>query len=139
MSDTIYSLAAFQFSPSIAEQLLKDTMIKGKYPFVRILDSTQKQLGMLTDSRGMISLTIHGAQRIQSCNQFYVHTSADFTLKGSLFSPGVIDGDPIIRKGDEVLVYQNNTLKGVGVAQLNGIDMVQRTSGKAVDLRHIIH
>ena len=139
MKDNMMSLVSFQFSSDIAQQLLQDVTIKGKYPFVKLFDSSQTQLGMLTDSRGMISLTIQGAQRLHPCKRFYVNTSSDFTLKGSLFSPGVVDADPLIRKGDEVFVYQQNTLTGVGVAQLNGVDMVKRMSGKAVDIRHIIH
>ena len=132
----MFSLTSFQFSEKISNQLLKNTNIKGKYPFLKINNTNHKQLGMLTDKRGMISLTLDGAERISSCHQFHVEISNDFTLKGSVFSPGVIDADPSIRKGDEVLVFQNKILKGVGVAQMNGSDMVQRMSGKAIDIRH---
>lgn len=134
--DNMFSLTSFQFSEKISKQLLKNTNIKGKYPFLKIIDTNYKQLGMLTDKRGMISLTLDGAERISSCHQFYVEISNDFTLKGSVFSPGVIHADPSIRKGDEVLVFQNKILKGVGVAQMNGSDMIQRMSGKAIDIRH---
>ena len=94
------------------------------------------QRGMLTLKRGMISLTIQGAKQIESLHQYYVEISNDFTLKGSVFAPGVIDADPSIRKGDETLVFQKGTLKGVGVAQMNGNEMIQRMNGKAVDIRH---
>jgi len=134
--DNMFSLTTFQFSEKISKQLLKNTNIKGKYPFLKIINTDHKQLGMLTDKRGMISLTLDGAERISSCHQFYVDISNDFTLKGSVFAPGVIHADPLIRKGDEVLVFQNKILKGVGVAQMNGSDMVYRMSGKAVDIRH---
>jgi archaeosine synthase len=93
---------------------------------------------MLTDKRGMISLTMDGAKRLESIHQYYVEISDDFTLKGSVFAPGIIDSDPAIRKGDETLVFQKGVLKGVGVAQMSGYEMIHRMSGKAVDIRHHI-
>jgi len=136
LKDNMYSVATFQFSQDIANDLLQNTVIKGKYPFLKIFDSNHNQLGMLTEPRGMISLTLDGADRIQSHHTFYVILSNDFTLKGSVFAPGVVDADSGIRKGDEVLVFQNNRLQAVGVAQMSGVEMVQRMSGKAVDVRH---
>ena len=120
----------------MAEKLLKNTTIKGKYPHLKIINENNQQLGMLTEKRGMISLTMKGAERLASFHQFNVDISNDFTLKGSVFVPGIIDADPNIRKGDGVLVFQNEYLKGVGVAQMNGEEMVNRIKGKAVDIRH---
>jgi archaeosine synthase len=134
--DDMTSRLTFQFSKKMAEKLLKNTTIKGKYPYLKIINGNNQQLGMLTEKRGMISLTMKGAEQLTSFHQFYVDISNDFTLKGSVFVPGIIDADPNIRKGDEVLVFQNECLRGVGVAQMNGEEMVNRIRGKAVDIRH---
>jgi archaeosine synthase len=136
IKDNIFSIVAFQFSIDIASDLLNRTIIKGKYPFLKIFDKKNKQLGMLTEPRGMISLTLEGADRVKTHRMFYVNISNEFTLKGSVFAPGVLNADPRIRKGDEVLVFQNDQLLAVGVAQMSGSEMGQRVSGKAVDVRH---
>ena len=60
----------------------------------------------------------------------------DFELKGSVFSPGVKNADEKIRIGDEVIVLQNDELKGVGVAMMNGEEMIDSTYGMAVNVRH---
>lgn len=134
--ENMLSLASYQFTPTLAQHLLKDTTIKGKYPYLKIFDTNNEQLGMLTETRGVISLTLPGGKRIETLNQYHVHISDNFELKGSVFAPGVIDADPTIRKGDEVIVLQNSKLTAVGVAQMNGTEMIQRTYGKAVQIRH---
>lgn len=134
--DDMFCRAATQFNPSIAKTLMKDTQIKGKYPYLKIIDATNTQLGMLTEKRGLISLTIQGGERISSHKNFTVFLSDDFTIKGSIFAPGIIDADPMIRKGDEVIIFQKNRFQSVGVALMNGEEMLKRKSGKAVDIRH---
>ena len=62
----------------------------------------------------------------------------DFTLKGSVFAPGIKNTDEKIRCGDEVIVIKNNKLVAVGVAQMNGEDMKKSSHGEAVKVRHRI-
>jgi len=135
--ENMLSLATYQFTKPLAESLLDQTVIKGKYPYLKLVDKNQNQIGMLTEKRGMISLTIAGGKRIESFKKYYVTIDKDFQLKGSVLAPGVIDADPSIRSGDEVLVIQNDILKAVGVAMMNGKEMKQLTYGKAVNIRHI--
>ena len=133
--ENILSLATYQFGPALAKSLMKDCTISGKYPYQKILFQN-KQLGMLTEERGLISLTMHGANRLMDTNQYQVEIFDDFTLKGSVFVPGIKDADVSIRIGDEVLVTKKNRLCGVGVALMNGKEMTESTYGEAVKIRH---
>ena len=86
----------------------------------------------------MISLTVDGAQRIADAETYWVEIYDDFTLKGSVFAPGVKNADNTIRIGDEVIVLKNKSLCAVGVAQMNGKEMTETTHGEAVKIRHRI-
>ena len=130
-------LASYQFGKKTAEQLLKNCKIRGKYPYQKIMQNSN-QLGMLTEERGLISLTINGAEIIVKTKKYWVKIFDDFTLKGSVFAPGVKDADEGIRIGDEVIVIKNNKLCAVGVAQMNGEEMKESTHGEAVKVRHRI-
>jgi len=135
--ENIRSLACYQFSPALANLLMKDCTISGKYPYQKIMDKNT-QLGMLTEERGLLSLTMDGANRLKETEQYWVEISDDFTLKGSVFAPGITDADDSIRIGDEVLVRKKNSLCGVGVALMNGKEMTESTHGEAVKIRHHI-
>ena len=129
------SLASYQFGKEIANELLKDCRIQGKYPYQKIMHNNT-QLGMITRERGLISLTIYGAKILAKSGKYWVKIHNDFTLKGSVFAPGITDADKSIRISDEVSVLKNNRLCAVGVAQMNGIEMRESTRGEAVKIRH---
>ncbi len=127
--------ASYQFGKKIAEKLLKDCIIKGKYPYKKIMYKNT-QLGMVTEERGLISLTINGAERVVKSKKYWVEIYDDFTLRGSVFAPGVKDVDDDIRIGDEAVVLKNNKLCAVGVAQMSGDEMKKSSHGEAVKVRH---
>ena len=129
------SLTSYQFGREIAKKLLADCNIKGKYPELKIIYK-DKQLGMITQQRGLVSLTLDGAGRIFESKQYWVDIYDDFTLIGSVFAPGVKDADESIRIGDEVIVVKNKKLCAVGVAMMNGNEMKESTRGEAVKIRH---
>lgn len=133
--ENVRSLASYQFGPILANILMKDCIITGKYPYQKIMDH-KTQLGMMTEERGFISLTMAGAQRFSDTDQYEVEIYDDFPLKGSVFAPGIKQADPLIRIGDEVLVKKNKMVCGVGVALMNGAEMTQATQGEAVKIRH---
>ncbi len=62
----------------------------------------------------------------------------DFKLIGSVFAPGVKNADTAIRVGDEVFVTRKKEIIAVGVAQMNGEEMIESTHGEAVKIRHRI-
>lgn len=135
MREDVESFASYQFGRKTAEKLLKECYIKGRYPNQKIMYN-HKQLGMIIQQRGLISLTLEGAERIVDSTEYWVEIYDDFTLKGSVFAPGVKDADKAIRIGDEVVVLKNGKLCAVGVAQMNGDEMKESSRGEAVKIRH---
>ena len=126
------SVAGFQFGPG-GETLLEEAYILGNYPFMKIM-AHKEQLGMLNPERGMISLTVEGAEAILPLIPKV--TMGDFELKGSLFAVGVSDADASIRAGEEVAIMRNGKIVGVGVASMGGREMVEMRRGEAVKVRH---
>ncbi|MDD1771624.1 MAG: DUF5591 domain-containing protein [Methanomassiliicoccales archaeon] len=126
------SVAGYQFGPG-GEALMHDAYISGNYPFMKIMHR-KEQLGMLNPERGMISLTVEGAEAILPVIRKV--TIGEFELKGSLFAVGVEDADPSIRAGDEVAIMRKGTVAGVGVAVMGGREMVEMRRGEAVKVRH---
>jgi len=55
---------------------------------------------------------------------------------GSIFAVGIADADKKIRCGDEVVAIHDNEVRAVGVAEMNGEEMVASKSGEAVKVRH---
>jgi archaeosine synthase len=135
LKENVGCLASYQFGKDISEKLVDNAAIKGKYPWYKIIDGKQ-QLGMVTDNRGLISLTNYGGKKIQSVKSYWVEIFDDFELKGSVFAPGVKNADEQIRINDDVIVLRNKKLAGVGVALMNGYDMKQSSYGEAVKMRH---
>jgi archaeosine synthase len=133
--ENLQSLASYQFGNEIAKQLLENTRISGRYPYLKIFHKGT-QLGMITKERGLISLTIAGARILAKNNKYWVEIFDDFELIGSVFAPGVKDADEQIRVGDEVIIRKNKSLCGVGVAQMTGSEMIELSYGEAVKMRH---
>ncbi|MCX6665257.1 MAG: archaeosine synthase subunit alpha [Euryarchaeota archaeon] len=136
VKENMKAIANFQFDEKAADILFNESEVRGKYPYWKLL-SNKKQIGMITQERGFLSLTLDGAERLKQSGTYWVDIADDFILKGSLFAPGVKDADSLIRIGDEVVVTRNKLVCGVGVAQMNGTEMKESTKGEAVKLRHI--
>ena len=134
--ETIRSVLTFQFGREIADAIMdKDTYGVGKFPYWKIMRGKDTQLGMLTEERGMISMTLEGAKILAEHN-YHIVDIMDFELKGSLFAVGVKDADPSIRIGDEAVVVCNGEVKAVGVAMMSGREMKELNRGVAVRIRH---
>lgn len=131
----VKSIAEYQFSSMCSKRLLERCSIRGRYPNLKIFSNNQ-QLGMITGQRGLISLTLQGGERFDDVKEYWVEIFDDFSLKGSVFAPGVKDAAPTIRVGDDVVIFKNNTIYAVGVAQMNGEEMKEVTYGEAVKVRH---
>ncbi|MDH7516912.1 MAG: archaeosine synthase subunit alpha [Candidatus Thermoplasmatota archaeon] len=133
--ENLESFASYQFGRETAKKLISDCDIKGKYPELKITYK-DRQLGMITQQRGLISLTLYGANRLLEPKNYWVEIYSDFTLLGSVFAPGIKDADESIRIDDEVVVLKNKKLCAVGVALMNGKEMKESTHGEAVKIRH---
>jgi archaeosine synthase len=137
VKQNLESFAYYQFGKKIGKKLLENTKIFGRYPDLKIKENNT-QLGMLSKDRGYISLTLDGARKIKSFDRYWIDIADDFIPKGSILAPGVINSDEDIRIGDEVLIFRNKTLIGVGIAVMNGLDMKKCSYGEAVKIRHIL-
>jgi len=135
--EDIESLASYQFGKKISNCMIRDAYIKGRYPYKKIFINNT-QLGMITKERGLISLTLAGAEKLLESKKYWVEIFDDFELIGSIFAPGVKNADSEIRIGDEVIIIKNKNLIAVGVAQMNGDEMINSNHGEAVKIRHKI-
>jgi archaeosine synthase len=127
------SVARFQFGEG-GEVLLEGCSVSGNYPYSKIT-SGNKQMGLLTPERGMISLTLDGAERLVSKDLNHVEIE-DFDLTGNLFAKGVKRADPRIRIGDEAIIMRNGQVEGVGIANMSAAEMTGSERGEAVRVRH---
>ncbi|MBM4237068.1 MAG: hypothetical protein FJ151_01110 [Euryarchaeota archaeon] len=130
---TMESVAVFQFGEG-AEKLVGGCHVAGNYPYLRILEGGG-QVAMLTPERGMLSLTLRGAEKILPLGLNLVEME-DFKLEGNLFAVGVKEADRRIRIGDEAIVLRNGELEAVGVASMSGEEMFENCRGEAVRIRH---
>ena len=130
----LQSVASYQFGPEGAT-LLNGAVAAGRYPNVRIMLDGE-QLGMLTEIRGVISLTIKGAERIHERVPEYCVEIQNFRLSSNLFAAGVKNAGHAIRTGDEVIITQEGKVTGVGVAMMPSGEMNEKGKGEAVRMRH---
>lgn len=138
------NLLEFQFGRDIADLLMdENTYAIGKFPYWKYIredpqDRKRKvQIGMMTPERGMVSLTLEGAEIVAAAG-FATVEIMDFELKGNLFAVGVVKADPRIRIGDEAVIVCNGQVRGVGVAMMCGREMTDLKRGIAVKVRHKI-
>ncbi len=129
------SLCRFQFGPA-GERLCQGVRIYGRWPNLKIL-SKDRQLGMLTGSRGMVSLTIEGGQAVSADGSYSVEID-DFVPKGNLFAIGAEKASPEIRIGDDVAVVHGREVRAVGVAMMTPQEMELAERGEAVHIRHVL-
>jgi len=140
--NSVRSILTFQFGQEIADALMDGSYVIGKFPYWKIFrddpaTKEKKQLGMFTAERGMLSLTIEGAEIIAGLEKNIVEMN-DFEMKGNLFAVGVMNADPMIRPGDESIIVLNGKVVAVGVALMSGREMVDLKRGIAVKVRHKI-
>ena len=135
-------LLEFQFGREIADLLMdENTYAIGKFPYWKFIredpeDRKRKtQIGMMTPERGMVSLTLEGAEILAAAGYATVEIM-DFELKGNLFAVGVQKADPRIRIGDEAVIVCDGEVRGVGVAEMCGREMTDLKRGIAVKVRH---
>jgi predicted RNA-binding protein (TIGR00451 family) len=104
-----------------------------------------KLLATVRSNDGLIALTFEGAMKLRTLlpsGSFRVIASDDaarFILKGkSLFSKHVLEADPRILPGDEVLIENSKgELLAVGKAVLSGCEMGKFRRGLAVKIRKV--
>ncbi|MDO5853644.1 MAG: DUF5591 domain-containing protein [Thermoplasmata archaeon] len=138
-NDYMRSVFAFQFGQEAADAIMDaDTYAIGKFPYWKIIrekDGKKVQMGMMTPERGMVSLTLEGAEVVAGLGRNIVEIQ-DFEIRGNLFAVGVMSADPAIRIGDEAIFVCSGQVRGVGVAEMCGREMTELKRGIAVKVRH---
>ena len=136
------SVLEFQFGREAADLLMdENTYAIGKFPYWKLIRENPEnrkekiQLGMVTPERGMLSLTMDGAQILADAG-FNTVEIMDFEMKGNLFAVGVVKADPRIHIGDEAIAVCDGEVRGVGVAFMCGREMTDVKRGIAVKIRH---
>lgn len=133
--DDISSIASFQLGRKASRVLMEGAQVRGKPPTLKVLSPQGRQLAMFVPSKGRLSLTLDGADRISSSSERRVWMD-DFQLRGDLFAVGVRDTDPGVRPADEVLIIREDIVVGVGVARMPAAEMQAAVRGVAVSVRH---
>lgn len=132
--DIIRATVDYQFGAGAGEKLVAEgSVIKAPYPKFQLFAGAQ--LGTLIPQYGTFALTVEGGMRLAD-HPFYKVTIGDFIPHSSILAPGVLDADPQIRPGDEVIV-RGDRVFGVGRALMSGWEMKECTKGIAVELRHV--
>jgi len=128
------SICRFQFGEA-GEDLCMRSQVLGRWPNLRIVDG-KTQLGMQTGNRGMISLTLEGAEVLAKRIAYCVEID-DFKPKGNLFAVGIERASPEIRVGDDVVIACKGDVRAVGVARMCAAEMNLAERGEAVHIRHV--
>lgn len=131
--EDLANFAVFQFGPA-GKKLLEDAKIRGRYPNLRIM-SPRGQVGMLVGSQGKISLAMEGG-RVLAREKVYCVEIEDFYPEGNIFALGVLDADPNIRRGDEVVACYDGEVRAVGTAVMPPSEMIESERGEAIRVRH---
>ncbi|HIJ16822.1 MAG TPA: hypothetical protein HA364_03470, partial [Thermoplasmata archaeon] len=131
--EDLRSICRFQFG-SAGDELCAGADSFGRWPFVKVVRGGS-QLGMLTPDRGMVSLTVDGAQALARSGAYCVEIE-DFRPKGNLFAVGVEDASPEVRVGDDVAVVHDGDVRAVGVARMCAAELRIAQRGEAVHIRH---
>jgi archaeosine synthase len=133
--DMFRMMADYQFGKGKGSLLVPERgVIKGKPPRLALFDG-QEQLCQIIPEFGSLTMTIEGARRMLTDGAYTVDI-ADFTPKGSILAPGVLNADHTIRPGDDVFVKGSKAV-AVGKAKMGGREMVDAKRGIAVELRHV--
>ncbi|MEE9115371.1 MAG: archaeosine synthase subunit alpha [Thermoplasmata archaeon] len=132
-AEDMMSRCVYQFGNG-GEVLMESAEIKGRYPNLKIF-SNGIQMGMLVQERGMISLTLDGAERISQKDLYCVQID-DFRPEGNLFAVGVEGADEELRIGDDAIIRYEKDVRAVGSAVMNWKEMTESARGEAVRIRH---
>ncbi|MCX9084130.1 MAG: archaeosine synthase subunit alpha [Candidatus Methanoperedens sp.] len=132
--DMMRSIADYQFGKGTGNILVPDdAMIKAPFPKFQLFAGRQ-QLATLIPQYGTLAVSVDGAIRLRD-HPFYKVKIGDFNPHSSILAPGILDADPQIRPGDEVIV-EGEKFVGVGRSLMSGWEMKQCGKGMAVELRH---
>ncbi len=134
--EELAELASVQFGRTTAERLLASPLRLAGRPWFQRLTDGRRDLATVREERGLLFLTVAGAERLSAEHPLPVDIDPALPLTGDLFTPGVRAADRAIRIGDSVVLRREGALAGVGEAVLPGPLMTELSHGLAVRVRH---
>lgn len=106
--------------------------VKGRYPHLGLYSGRERVMRM--DVRyGMLDVDIPFASSLLEAGINTVRID-NFDPKGTIFAAGILEADSRIRPNDLVVFYNDN-LFGVGLSHMFGKEMVDMHSGHAIKVR----
>ncbi|MCU0631715.1 MAG: archaeosine synthase subunit alpha [Methanolinea sp.] len=127
--DTIRGTGTWQFDQVIDTRRLA---IKGRYPEIRAFVGRNPAFS-IDEATGLLRPTFEGWAMIP---EGYRVTIDEFIPTGDILAPGVVDADPRIREGDEVLVKGSRAI-ATGRAAMPAGEMLRSGRGVAVKVRKV--
>ncbi|HWQ67361.1 MAG TPA: archaeosine synthase subunit alpha [Methanospirillum sp.] len=128
-SAIIRGMASVQFGYDLRVPGLE---MKGSYPEV-VVKQGRRQIFSLEPTTGLFRPTFEGWQMIETGYRVYID---NFVPQGDILAPGVVQADPRIREGDEVLVIGDKAM-ATGRAAMGADEMIRSTRGVAVRVRKV--
>lgn len=128
--EPLRGLALYQFDCELTSSGLRS---RGRYPNVQYLRGRNPVFGIDAAS-GLLRPTFEGWTLLGDGYRVEID---DFVPQGDVFAPGVLDADPRIRPGDEVLVVGPSAY-ATGRAAMSAGEMLRSTRGVAVRRRKVM-
>jgi archaeosine synthase len=125
----IRGMVSYQFGYDLRASGLE---MKGSYPEV-VFKQNRRQIFSIEPTTGMVRPSFEGWTMIETGYRVYID---NFVPQGDILAPGVIEADPAIRAGDEVLVI-GDQVRATGRAVMGADEMKQSHRGVAVRVRKI--
>jgi len=127
--DRLHGMLSYQFGCDVDTRSM---LSRGHFPELFYAKNNQ-QIFSIDTGTGLLRPTFEGWGLLQ---QGYRVTISDFVPEGDVLVPGVVDADPVIREGDEVLVIGPKAL-ATGKAAMPAAEMRGSRRGVAVRVRKI--
>ncbi|RDE13647.1 MAG: hypothetical protein C4K47_05900 [Candidatus Thorarchaeota archaeon] len=136
--EILRATADFQFGSGSGEVLIPENASVWGKPYGMIVSRIEKeQTCAYVAASGALSLTLVGGRLVAPLERYWVRFDGRRIKGGSVFAVGVLDADPKIRPGDEVIVIgTDDEVIGVGRSEMSGIEMCEFEKGCAVSVRH---
>lgn len=125
----VRGMVSFQFGYDLRTPNME---VKGSYP-EQVVKRGRTLLFSTDPAHGTLRPTFDGWSLLETGYRVYID---DFVPKGDILAPGVLDADPVIRPGDEVLVIGDNAL-ATGRAAMGADEMTRSNRGVAVRVRKV--
>ena len=124
-------IVGYQFGIEM-DLMLDNKKIRGKYPNIELFSSNER-VARVDTIYGMLDVYYPFAKFLVDKGVYTVKIG-DFDPKGTIFAIGVEEADNKIRPNDVVIFYNNRVL-GVGRAYMSGEEMVEAEGGIAIVVR----